>query len=289
MADVLAAFTEPLGYQFMLRGLLIAVMIGISGGILGCILIQRRMALMGDALAHSLLPGIGAAYLLFGAGMWSLFGGALLAGLLTAAGSSLIGRLTRLKEDTAFGTLFIIFFGTGVAIVSLARSRVRIDLLHFLFGNILGISTPDLWLAWGVTTGTLLLLALFYRHIVLETFDPDFYRATGRSAWLVHAGLLLLIVMNLVAALQAMGIVLALGLFLLPAATATLWFNRWGRTLALSATLAVAGSILGLLLSYHLSIPSGPAVVGVLGCFFLFSVLLAPRNGLVAGWLRRPR
>ncbi|MDK2972569.1 MAG: zinc/manganese transport system permease protein [Candidatus Sumerlaeota bacterium] len=287
MADLVSFFAEPLGYQFMVRGLLISIMIGISGGILGCVLIQRRMALMGDALAHSLLPGMGIAYLLFGAGMWSLFSGALMAGILTAAGSSLIGRMTRLKEDTAFGTLFIIFFGTGVAIVSLARSRVRIDLMHFLFGNILGISSPDLWLAWGVTTVTLLLFALFYRHIVLETFDPDFYRATGRNAWLVHAGLLLLVVLNLVAALQAMGIVLALGLFLLPAASATLWFRHWGRTLAMSAVLAVLGSALGLFLSFHLSIPSGPAVVGVLGVFFLLSVLVGPQSGLFGGGSRR--
>jgi ABC-type Mn2+/Zn2+ transport system permease subunit len=278
--DLHALFVEPLQYQFMLRGLLISAMLGISGGMLGCVVIQRRMALMGDALAHSLLPGMGIAYLLFGAGVWALFGGALVAGLLAVVGTSLLGRLTRLKEDAAFGALFILFFAVGVAIVSMARTRVRVDLLHFLFGSILGVSSVDLWLAWAVSTATLVAFALFYRHILLETFDAGFYRATGRRGDIVHYGLLALVVLNLVAALQALGVVLALGVFLLPAATATLWFARWGRTLALSAALGVAGSCLGLFGSYWLHIPSGPAIVAMLGLFFVVSVIVAPRSGL---------
>lgn len=286
MTDGAAAFLEPFSHPFMLRGLLIAVMLGISGGFLGCVLVFRRMALMGDALAHSLLPGMGIAFLLFGAGMWPLFAGALIAGLLTAIGSSLLTRLTRLKEDAAFGALFILFFGVGVGLLSAARSTIRLDLLHFLFGNVLAVSSADLWLAAGVSTLTLLVFALFYRHIVIESFDPDFYRAAGARVFVVHAGLLALIVLNLVAALQAMGVVLALGLFLLPAVSAALWCDRWGTMLLVSSTIAVAGGALGLLLSYHIGIPSGPCIVGTLGAVFLLSALSSPRHGFMR-WTRR--
>lgn len=287
MSDLLGWLTEPLQYQFMLRGLLISVLLGTGGGLLGCVLLQRRMALMGDALAHSILPGLGVAYLLFGEGVWSLFLGALLAGLLTATGSSLISRLTRLKEDAAFSALFIISFGVGVALVSLARERVRVNLLHFLFGNILGVGSADLWLAFTATALTVLVFAVFYRPIAIETFDPGFYRASGRNVLIVHAGILGLTVLNLVAALQAMGTVLALGLLILPAVTATFWTCRWGDMLALSVVVAVAGATLGLFTSYHLQVPSGPCIVGLLGVLFLLSAIFSPRTGLIAHSWRR--
>lgn len=285
MSEFVQFFTEPFQYQFMWRGLLIATFLGISGGLLGCLLVTRRMALMGDALAHSLLPGVGIAYLLFGPGLWSLFGGALVAGLLTAVGSTIFSRLTRVKEDAAFGALFILFFGSGVALVSATRSAVRVDLLHFLFGNILGVSSSDLWLAAGASTLTLAVFALFYRNILIQSFDPIFYRASGSNNGLMQAGLLALIVINLVAALQAMGIVLALGLFLLPAVTASLWCERWGAMLAFSSVLAVVGGIVGLLLSFQLQIPSGPSIVGVLGTVMLLSAVFSVKHGMMRYFL----
>ncbi|MCB2153335.1 metal ABC transporter permease [bacterium] len=280
-------FFEPFQYQFMWRGLLIAIFLGISGGLLGCTLVLRRMALMGDALAHSLLPGMGIAFLLFGSGIWSLFLGALVSGLLTALGSGIISRLTRLRDDAAFGALFVISFGLGIALISSARARVNVDLMHFLFGNILGVGSQDLWLAAGVSTLTLLAFALFYRDILIESFDPVFYRTAGLPHGAIHLGLLALIVVNLVAALQAMGIVLALGLFLLPAVTSYLWCERWGTMLAFSTVVAVVGSTTGLLLSYHLRVSSGPCVVITLGIVFFVSAFLSPKHGLLSKY-RRP-
>ena len=146
--------------------------------------------------------------------------GALLAGLFTALASGFVSRLTRVKEDAAFGSLFLVLFAAGVALVS--RLPTRVDLLHFLFGNILGVGPSDVALAGGAAALTVTVFALFRRSIVLETFDPVFHRATGGLGWLTHLGILALCVINLVAALQAMGVVLALGLFLLPAVTAYL-------------------------------------------------------------------
>lgn len=271
---------EPFSYAFLQRGLLVAALLGLSGGLLGCILVLRRLSLMGDALSHSLLPGIGVAYLLFGPSLPALLLGALLAGLLTALGGGLVSRLTRIKEDAAFGSLFLVLFAGGVALVS--RLPARVDLLHFLFGNILGVGPSDVALAGGAAALTVTVFALFRRSIVLETFDPVFHRATGGRGWLTHLGILALCVVNLVAALQAMGVVLALGLFLLPAVTAYLWCDRLPAMLAFSAITAVLGSVVGIFVSYYAGLPSGAAIVLALGAFFLASALGSPRYGIVA-------
>jgi zinc/manganese transport system permease protein len=277
---MISFFLEPFSYAFLQRGLLVAALLGLSGGMLGCILVLRRLSLMGDALSHSLLPGIGVAYLLFGPSIPALLLGALLAGLLTALGGGLVSRLTRIKEDAAFGSLFLVLFAAGVALVS--RLPARVDLLHFLFGNILGVGPSDVALAGGAAALTVTVFGLFRRSIVLETFDPVFHRATGGHGWLTHLGILALCVINLVAALQAMGVVLALGLFLLPAVTAYLWCDRLPAMLALSAGTAVFGSVVGILVSYHAGLPSGAAIVLALGAFFLLSALGSPRYGIVA-------
>jgi zinc/manganese transport system permease protein len=276
----------PFSYEFMRRGLLSATLLGVSGGLLGCVLVLRRMALMGDALSHSLLPGIAVAWLLFGTSTTALFFGGLVAGLLTALGSALLSRLTRVKEDAAFGSLFVLFFALGVALIS--RLPTRVNLADFLFGNVLGVSPGDLKLAAAVSGATAILFTLFYRGILLETFDPVFHRATGgRGAW-VHAGFLTLTVLNLVAAMQTMGVVLALGLFLLPAVSAYLWCDRFFSMLLSSVAIALGGSALGILLSFHAGLASGAAIVICLGAVFLFSALFSPWYGALSA-LRRGR
>jgi zinc/manganese transport system permease protein len=263
---------EPFHYEFMQRGLLTALLLSVSGGLLGNLLILRRLSLMGDALSHSLLPGIAIAYLLFGANTLALFAGALIAGLLTALGGALLSRATRIKEDAAFGSLFIILFALGVALISLLKTRV--DLLQFLFGNILGVSPADLALTACITLATVVALAVLRRQILLETFDPVFHRSTGGHGALAHLAILGLVTLNLVAALQSMGVILALGLFLLPATTAHLWSGRLSTVLTLSVLVAALGSVAGILASYHLGIASGASIVLALGALFLTSVLL---------------
>jgi zinc/manganese transport system permease protein len=270
---------EPFSYEFMRRGLLSAVLLSLSGGLLGCILVLRRLALLGDALSHSLLPGIALAWLIFGPSTLALFFGALVAGLLTALGSALLSRLTRVKEDAAFGSLFIVFFGAGVAMVS--KLPTQLNLSHVLFGDILGVGWAEIQIAAGVSAVTVAAFILFYRSILLETFDPLFHRATGGRGGLIHFGFLALTVLNLVAALQTMGVVLALGLFLLPAVSAYLWCDRFSRMLLLSVTFAVLSSVAGILLSYHASLASGSAIVLCLGVVFFFSALFSPNQGII--------
>jgi zinc/manganese transport system permease protein len=284
MSDWLAWLAEPFTHRFMLRAVLICVFLGISASMLGCVLVMRRLSLLGDALAHSLLPGVGIAWLIFGTSLPALFIGGLGAGLATALASGLISRLTRVKEDAAFAALFISLFGVGVALIS--RVGTPIDLLHVLFGNILGVGGDDLWLAASVSVLTVAVFAIFYRSILLECFDPSYHRACGGRSTLTHLGLLALVVLNLVAALHALGGVLALGLFMLPAVTAYLWCDRWGAMLAFAAIFAVCGAVGGLALSYHAGLASGPAMVAVLGGGFLLSAFLSPRHGLLARGLR---
>ncbi|MGH8020762.1 MAG: metal ABC transporter permease [Opitutaceae bacterium] len=280
-------FIAPFSYEFMQRGLLAAVLLGVSGGLIGVLLVLRRLALMGDAVAHSLLPGVGFAYLAFGPSPLSLFAGALIAGLLASVGSWLVTSLTRVKEEAAFAALFIVFFGGGVALISAAGSQI--NLAHFLFGNVLGVTIDDLWLGASASTLTVAAFLVLYRSLVLESFDPVFYRATGgRGTWL-HFGLLALTVANLVAALQAMGVVLALGLFILPAVSAYLWTDRMGVLLLLSVVSALAGAVAGLLLSFHAGMASGAAIVLVLGSWFLLSAVASPRYGMVTKLLRLAR
>lgn len=273
-------FIEPFSYGFMQRGLLSAALLSLSGGLLGSILVLRRLALMGDALAHSLLPGVALAYLLFGANLLALFAGGLFAGLLTAGGSALLSRLTRVKEDAAFGSLFVIFFAAGIALVSTMRTRV--DFMHFLFGNVLAVGGTDLLLSLGACGLTLGAFALFHRSILLETFDPVFHRATGGRGGVTHVALLSLTVLNLVAALQAMGIVLALGLFLLPAVTAYLWCDRLSKLLVTAVVVALGGSLIGIFFSYHTNLASGASIVLTLGAAFVVSAVISPRYGILA-------
>ncbi|MSU69103.1 MAG: zinc ABC transporter permease [Opitutia bacterium] len=273
-------FTAPFAYEFMQRALLSTALLSVGAGLLGPVLMLRRLALMGDALSHSLLPGVGLAWLLFGTSTIALFVGGLIAGLLTALGSAALSRLTRIKEDAAFGALFLIFFAGGVILVS--KLPTRLNLTHFLFGHVLGVSPSDLALAAWVVALTVVLFAVFYRAIVLETFDPVFHRATGGHGGAVHFGFLALTVLNLVASLQTMGVVLALGLFLLPAVTAYLWCERFATLLGASVATALLGSVTGILLSYHAALPSGPSIVLCLGAGLIVSAIASPRHGLLA-------
>jgi zinc/manganese transport system permease protein len=277
----------PFAYEFMRRALLSAVLLGISGGLIGCVLVLRRLALMGDALSHSLLPGVAAAWYFFGTSTSALFFGGLAAGLLTALGSALLSRMTRVKEDAAFGSLFIVFFGAGVALVSKLPSRV--NLTDFLFGNVLGVSTGELRLASAVSLLTVAVFVIFYRSVLLETFDPVFHRASGGRGGLVHMGFLTLTVLNLVAAMQTMGIVLALGLFLLPAVSAYLWCDRFITMLLVSICIAVADSAVGILLSFHAGLASGASIVLCLGLVFVLSALFSPRHGALGALRLRSR
>jgi len=272
-------FYEPFQYEFMLKALLGCVLIGFTNGYLSGFILLRRHALLGDALSHSLLPGIAIGAMVFGLNPIGLFLGALVAGLLVVLGAKMISHNSRLKDDTAIGALYISAFAIGVVLIK--YSSVRVDLSNFLFGNVLGLSPVDIWLTYGISFAIVATLVIFQRHLLFSIFDPTVARTMGISvAWMDYL-LITLMVLAMISSLQAVGVVLSLGLLILPGATLYLLCDSYDVMLLGGAVLGVVGAVLGLLCSYWGNVPSGPAIVMVLSFFFLLAYLFSPRYGVI--------
>jgi zinc/manganese transport system permease protein len=272
-------------FGFMRRALVGCFALALGGGPIGTILVIRRMSLMGDALSHAVLPGAALGFILAGLSVPAMSLGGVAAGLAVALLSGLVTRLTPLREDASFAAFYLISLALGVFLVSTHGSNV--DLLHLLFGSILAVDDMALILIGAIATVSLLLLAVIYRPLVVECFDPGFLRAVDGRGGLVHTLFLALVVLNLVAGFQALGTLMAVGLMMLPAAAARFWVRELWSLSATSTALALASAFLGLLLSYHLDVPSGPAIVLVAGLGYLASVAFGPRDSLRALYLRR--
>jgi len=275
--DILVApFVE---YEFMRRALAGTLALALGAGPVGVFLMLRRMSLMGDAMAHAILPGAALGFMVAGLNLFAMTAGGLIAGLAVALLAGLLARVTELKEDAALAAFFLISLAVGVAIVS-ARGT-NIDLLHFLFGNVLGLDDATLVLMAAIATVSLAALALIWRPLVIECVDPGFLRSVSRAGGPVHIGFLALVVMNLVAGFQALGTLLAVGLMMLPAVAA----RFWARDITAMVLLAAAGGIVagyaGLLISFHGGIAAGPAIVLVAGVLYGVSVLFGRAGGLV--------
>jgi zinc/manganese transport system permease protein len=278
----LAPFAE---FGFMRRALVGCLALALGCGPIGTILVIRRMSLMGDALSHAVLPGAALGFITAGLSLPAMSLGGVVAGLVVALLSGLVTRLTPLREDASFAGFYLMSLALGVLLVSVHGSNV--DLLRLLFGSILAVDDAALVLIGGIATASLLLLAVIYRPLVVECFDPGFLRAVGGHGGLVHTLFLALVVFNLVAGFQALGTLMAVGLMMLPAAAARFWVRELWSLSAASSALALGSGFLGLLLSYHLDLPSGPAIVLVAGLGYLASVALGPRDSLRALYVQR--
>jgi ABC-type Mn2+/Zn2+ transport system permease subunit len=270
---------EPFQHVFMQRALAACVLIGFLNGFLGAFVVLRRMALMADSLSHSLLPGLAVGVLLFGVAPAGLFVGALAAALLVALGAQLLARGARVKEDTALGILYTVAFSSGVVLLSFVK--VRVSLMHYLFGNILGVSNQDLWVAYAVALVVLPLLVAAERPLQLLLFDPAVARSQGIPNGILNLTLVVALVLTMVSSLQAVGVILLLGLLVSPAATVYLLCDSFPAMLWGGGALGAVGSMLGLWLSYWLGVPSGACIVLVLGGFFCLAYLFSPRYGLL--------
>jgi zinc/manganese transport system permease protein len=278
----LAPFAE---FGFMRRALVGCLALALGCGPIGTILVIRRMSLMGDALSHAVLPGAALGFITAGLSLPAMSLGGVVAGLVVALLSGLVTRLTPLREDASFAGFYLISLALGVLLVSIHGSNV--DLLRLLFGSILAVDDAALVLIGGIATASLLLLAVIYRPLVVECFDPGFLRAVGGHGGLVHTLFLALVVFNLVAGFQALGTLMAVGLMMLPAAAARFWVRELWSLSAASSALALGSGFFGLLLSYHLDLPSGPAIVLVAGLGYLASVAIGPRDSLRALYVQR--
>ena len=272
----LAPFVE---FPFMRRALVATLALALGSAPIGCILVLRRMSLVGDAMAHAVLPGAAVGFLLAGLSLPAMSLGGFVAALAVALGAGFVTRTTPQREDASFAALYLIALASGVLLVSLRGSQV--DLMHMLFGSVLAVDDAALLQIAGVASVTLWALALIYRPLLLESFDPGFLRSVGGPGATAHTLLLVLLVANLVSAFQALGTLMAVGLMMLPAAAARFWVADLPRMAALAVLTGAVSGTAGLLLSYHAELPSGPCIVLACGAAYVLSVLFGWRDGLV--------
>lgn len=281
-----ALFLQPfVEFGFMRRALVACLALGLSCGPVGTLLVLRRMSLVGDAIAHALLPGAALAFVLFGYSLWAMSLGGFIAAMLVAGLAGLVARLTPQREDASFAAFYLIALAAGVMIISTKGSSV--DLMHVLFGSVLAVDDESLYLIAAVASLSLLVLALVYRPLVVECFDPGFLRSLGRTGAWVHGLFLVLLVLNLVGGFEALGTLMAVGLMMLPATAARFWAAEVWSLAAVATLLAVLSGWGGLLLSYHANWPSGPAIVLLAGAFYILSLLVGRRDSLLSRSLGR--
>jgi zinc/manganese transport system permease protein len=272
-----APFVE---FAFMRRALAGILALALSGAPLGVLLMLRRMSLTGDGLSHAILPGTAIAYAVFGLSLWHMTLGGFLAGGAIMLLAGVMARTTMLKEDATLASFYLISLALGVMIVSLRGSNV--DLMHFLFGSVLALDDATLLLVAGIASVTLVSLAVLWRPLVLDGLDPGFLRTVSRSGTPAYFGFMILLVLNLVAGFHALGTLLAVGFLVLPAVTARFWARDLSAMVLIAGLVALGGGLAGLLVSYHASVPTGPAMILALGLVFAASVFAGPVGSVLA-------
>lgn len=270
-------FTEPLQFEFMQRAMLAVVLVGIVSAVVGAFVVVRGMAFVGDALAHASFAGVAAAFAL---GV-SIYLGALVAAVATALGIAFISQRGRLRFDTAIGVLFVGMFALGIVIVS-RQDNYTVDLFSFVFGNVLGVSWQDLWLMAGIGAFVVAVITLFYKELLFTSYDATVAEAAGIPTRAIEYGLMALIALSTVVALQAVGIVLVIAMLVTPAATASLLVRRLHHIIFVGCAAAVVSAVTGLYVSYHFEVASGAAIVLVATSLFALALVLAPRRGILA-------
>lgn len=287
MTDLYGLLVDPfVEFGFMRRALAGCLALSLGSAPVGVILMLRRMSLTGDAMAHAILPGAAIGYLFAGLSLPAMTFGGVAAGLVVALLAAVVARSSRQTEDSSLAAFYLVSLAGGVVIVSTSGSSV--DLLHVLFGSVLALDDATLLLLGGIATVSLLSLAVLYRPLVFECVNPGLLPRRGRWSAVAHHGFMALLVLNLVAGFHALGTLMAIGMMILPAAAARFWVREFNRLIGASVAIAFAGSLVGLMLSYHVEWPTGPTIVLTLGAVYLAS-LVAGTDGLVVPRIRPRR
>jgi manganese/iron transport system permease protein len=277
---MLEALIEPLQYGFMQRSLIVAILVGLLCAVVGSYLMVQRLALLGDAISHSVLPGLAIAFLV-GA---NIFVGAFIAGVISTLLIAWIRTRSPIKEDAAMGIVFSAFFALGITLITTIQKQNKIDLNHFLFGNILGVTFDDVRDTAIIATVVLIVVFLLYKELLFYTFDPLGAQAAGLPVNQLNFGLMLLIALTIVASMKAVGVILVLSLLITPGATAYLLVTRLHQVMILGAAIGIVSSMSGMYLSYFFNLPSGPAIVLVVSGLFALAFLFSPNYGVFMRW-----
>ncbi|WP_102029097.1 metal ABC transporter permease [Salirhabdus sp. Marseille-P4669] len=262
-------------YEFLQKALLTSIMVGIICGVVGCFIILRGMALMGDAISHAVLPGVAISYML---GI-NFFFGAVFTGILTAIAIGFVSQNSRIKHDTSIGIMFTAAFASGIIIITMLKSST--DLYHILFGNVLAVRASDMWITLGIGLFVIFAVYLFYKELLVTSFDETMAAAYGLPVRLIHYFLMTLLTMVTVASLQTVGIVLVVAMLITPAATAYLLTDRLWVMIFLAAGIGVISSIVGLYFSFTYNLASGATIVIAATAIFILVFFLSPKHGLV--------
>lgn len=281
-ALLIAPFVE---FDFMRRALVGACILALSAAPIGVFLMLRRMSLVGDAMAHAILPGAAVGYLISGLSLGAMTLGGLVAGFTVALLAGLVARATKLREDASLAAFYLMSLALGVTLISVRGSNI--DLLHVLFGSVLALDDQALFLIGGVATLTLFVLALIIRPLVMESIDPVFLRSVSRAGAPAHLIFLALAVLNLVGGFQALGTLLAVGIMMLPAIAARFWAKTLTGMIAAATLIGIAATYAGLLLSYHFGLASGPTIILVAGLLYFLSIFAGPQGGILQRLLPR--
>lgn len=287
MSDILEIFQQI----WAIRALMASLMVGVMCGILGCFIVLRNMALIGDALSHAILPGIVVSFILFGYTTLGFFAGSVIAGLLTAVCITWIQQNIQTKNDAAIGIVFTAMFSIGVIGISWISKEqgVHLDLKDFLFGNVLGVSDEDLFLTFGITLYVILSVVIFYRYLFISTFQPVIAQTMGISTQLIHYFIMLLLSFAVVASLRTVGVILVVAMLITPASTALLLSESLKKVIVLSALIGMASAFLGLLAAIVWETTPGPAMAVVATLIYLVTALLSPKKGLVFRYFQRKK
>jgi len=260
-------------YGFLQKAFVTSIMVGIICGVIGSFIVLRGMALMGDAISHAVLPGVAISYML---GI-NYFYGAVVTGVLTALGIGIISQNSRIKNDSSIGLVFSAMFALGIILITVAQSAT--DLTQILFGNVLSVRTSDMVITLIVGAIVLLAVFLFYKELLVSSFDETMAAAYGLKVRLIHYGIMVLLTLVTVASLQTVGVILVVSMLITPAATAYLLTNRLSTMIFLAAFFGAISSILGLYFSFIYNLPSGPIIVLATTAIFILIFLFSPKQG----------
>lgn len=286
--SVLEGLVAPFRHAFMIRAAVASILVGGVCSVVGTFVVLRSMAFLGDAIAHSVLPGVATGMLVSGRGdRRGLFWWALGTSVLVALGVGWVGRRGRIREETAIGIVFAGAFALGIALLSRVRG-FAVDLVHVLFGNVLGVSTGDLVLIAAFGAGVLFLIVLFYKELLLVSFDPTLAATLRLPVWAYHSLILILVAVTVVVSLQVVGLALTLALLVAPPATAMLFVRRVPSTMLVGAAVGAASGVVGLYVSYYADIAPGATIVLVAIAAFLVGLLVSPRSRRRFARPRRP-
>lgn len=274
-------FEGLMSYHFLQNALITAVVIGIVSGAVGCFIILRSMSLMGDAISHAVLPGVALSFIL---GV-NFFIGAIIFGLLASVIITYIKENSVIKGDTAIGITFSSFLALGVILIGVANSST--DLFHILFGNILAVQDSDKWITIGVSIFVLGVISLFFKELLLTSFDPILAKSMGVNVNAYHYLLMVLLTLVAVTAMQSVGTILIVALLITPAATAYLYANSLKVMLVMSSLLGALASVLGLYLGYTFNVAAGSSIVLTSAMMFLISFFVSPKQGYLKRWMQK--